>query len=191
MLPLLGSEPAILIKREGSRCPIRAQFSRRGVVATDVEGTVVVGDVLERSLPHGAREYYEVLQVAPALAFGDLPPLYDCKVRRRGGDTPRLPDTAERDVIRTPSARPGSGPRFVVHAEGMFNDLRATVRAQLPERDHVGALAAVAAMQLANGTEAFSPACARFLGVVADHLHAFDRFMPALVARTGWTPGAR
>ncbi len=189
-MKLVGSEPAVLIKQGGARCPIRAQFSRRGVVATDVEGSIAAGDVLERSLPHGAREYYVVLEVAVALGLADMPPLYDCKVRRRDGDTPRLPDTAERDIVRTPGARGGSGPRFVVHAREMFDDLRTAVREHLPEATHEDALAAVAAMQQANGTEAFSPACARFLGLVADHLQAFHRFMPALVARTGWG-GAR
>jgi hypothetical protein len=185
-MKLVGSEPAVLIKQAGSRCAIRAQFSRRGVVATDVDGTIAAGDVLERSLPHGAREYYVVLEVATALGLANLPPIYDCKVRRRGGDSTRLPDTAERDVVRSPNVRATTGPRFVVHAGAMFDDLREAVRAHLPEATHADALSAVAAMQQANGTEAFSPACARFLGLVADHLQAFHRFMPALVARTGW-----
>jgi hypothetical protein len=197
MHPLVGSERAVLVRKDGARHEIRAQFSRRGVVTADVGLPIEAGDVFERSLPTGDVELYDVSEATLVAVSSSVPALYDCRVRRRTAKAPRLPDTGERDVVgarqrvRTRPEAAVGGVRALFEVDTLFADLRAAVAEQVPAARRKAALGAVAEMQACRGTDAFARAYARFLGVVAEDVDSLRAFMPPLATLAGWSVGTR
>ena len=77
MLSAFPTEPVTLVKRNGQRIPVaEALVSSKSVHIDDASLPIEEGDVLERSLPNGLVEQFEVTDRGFYKAWGAFPDHY-------------------------------------------------------------------------------------------------------------------
>jgi hypothetical protein len=76
-------ERITLIKQDGQRIETEAIVSQENMTVTDVNLLVDAGDTIERKIPNGKVEAYEVLDPGYTGEFPGIPAHFDIKVRNR------------------------------------------------------------------------------------------------------------
>lgn len=75
------NESITLVKKDGRRIATQAIVSASEMLVLDVKLPVEVGDTVERAIPNGQLENYEVLDPGYSPAFGGIPARFCIKVR--------------------------------------------------------------------------------------------------------------
>ena len=80
-LSILPQEPIVLVKATGERFETRAGITSKVIYVQDAKFPVATGDIIERQLPSGIVERYEVVEPGYQGAFGGIKAHYGIKVR--------------------------------------------------------------------------------------------------------------
>ena len=184
-----------LVKADGRAFPsLIASVQPPTIIFLD-EGSIPVeeGDILERALPNGLLDRFEILERGYFAARGSTPAHYQSKVRRLSNAVP--------PAVMPPSPQPavynlnlhGSNARAYVNShDASFNVMGATadelfsaIRKAVEDGTIEPAVKAnlveqLAALESTQGTPSFTQRYVQFVGTIADHLTLFGPFLPRL-----------
>jgi len=177
-----------VVKQDGRRFNgISCAFGREAVTFFDVTIPLEEGDHIERVLPAGRTELYEVLDACFVAGGEGHPDFYRAKVRKT---TSRLPQHTGFTSINV------SGPNARVNLNSVdsstnsigssvppevFADVLAILRANIPSPDALNDLEKkVRALEATTGTSAYNRAYADFMQLSANWMTILAPFLPAL-----------
>jgi hypothetical protein len=178
-----------VVKADGSRFErLRAVVERNSIIFDDVDVPLDEGDQIERSLPGGRKELYDVLDAGFTKGGGGIPDFYHAKVRKT---TSRLPQAAATTHVSVsgPNARVNLGSvdnsTNIVSYNGVADDVfRGVVDALRDAKVPASELARLSlqleTMQAAQGTVAYNRAYADFVQLAANWMTIIAPFIPAL-----------
>jgi hypothetical protein len=79
---LLKPESVQLVKRDGTRNTIAGTLQPELFVTKEVQVIITEGDLLERTLPNGSHEIYEICEANYYPAARPIGPMFQCTLRR-------------------------------------------------------------------------------------------------------------
>ncbi|MDB4889230.1 MAG: hypothetical protein JWL61_1085 [Gemmatimonadetes bacterium] len=179
-----------LVKADGRTFPtLIASVQPPTIIFLD-EGAIPVeeGDILERALPNGLLDRFEILERGYFAARGSTPAHYQSKVRRLTNIAPSTPQPA----VYTLNLHGSNARAYVNSHDASLNvtgatsdELFAAIRRAVEDGIIEPAIKAnlveqLAALESARGTPSFTQRYVQFIGTIADHLTLFGPFLPRL-----------
>jgi hypothetical protein len=179
-----------VLKPDGRRFDrLKSVVERDAIIFDDVNVPLEEGDHIERQLPGGRTELYEVLDSGFNRGGGGIPDFYHAKVRKTTSRLPRHGAGTTTHVTMTgPNARLNVGSvdasTNIVNAQiphEVFQELIATLRAQVASPKELDTLVhQVEKLEKSIGTAAYNRAYADFVQLAANWMTIVAPFIPAL-----------
>ena len=178
-----------VLKPDGQRFDnLKSVVDGDSIIFDDVHVPLEEGDHIERQLPGGRTELYEVLDSGFTRGGSSIPDFYHAKVRKT---TSRLP---KHGPSTTNISVSGPNPRLNINSvdhstnvvvngvsDEVFRDLVAALRAHVQSPRDLAALEAqVAELQKTAGTAAYNRAYTDFVQLAANWMTIVAPFIPAL-----------
>lgn len=178
-----------LIKQDGSEIDgLRTSGISKGKVTffrDDIDPEE--GDMLERVLPNGRVELYQIDDVQFRAALNPIPGHYVLQVSNTAKPKPQLAPTSVTYNLH------GNNNRVNIHSNDhshnsvgiepsdLFTRIDETLAASVSNAEQLASLrATLADMQAQQGQPSFAEYYVRFMGLAADHLGVLTPFLPAL-----------
>jgi len=178
-----------VVKRDGQRYDnLRGVVERTSIIFDDVHIPLDEGDHIERQLPGGRTELYEVLESGFTSGGGGIPDFYNAKVRKTTSRLP-VPGSPTHVTVTGPNARVNLGsidsstnivsqPAVSDH---VFRALIETLNNSVAAPAELERLTdQVAAMKASVGSSAYNRAYADFIQLAANWMTIVAPFIPAL-----------
>lgn len=191
MLKDLMNDVVSVLKPDGQRFDsIRSVVERDSVIFDDVHIPLEEGDQIERQLPGGRTELYEVLDSGFTRGGGGIPDFYHAKVRKTTSRLPQHRASTTHVTVTGHNARVNMGgidaSTNVVGSQiepAVFRDLTAALRASISEPHELERLIEkVETLQSSLGTGAYNRAYNDFVQLAANWMTIVAPFIPALTA---------
>lgn len=189
MLKDLMPDIIAVLKPDGTRYDnLKAAVSRDSIIFDDVRVPLEEGDHVERKLPGGRSELYEVLETGFNKGLHGIPDFYNARVRKATSRIPVGGHGSTHVTLNGPNARVNVGSvdnstntiNGAMPAE-VFEQLLATLRSNIPEGEELASLEArVVEMQASVGTSAYNRAFSDFIQTAANWMTILGPFVPAL-----------
>jgi hypothetical protein len=190
MFNALMNDIICVVKPDGRRFDsIRSVVSRDTIVFDDVKVPLEEGDFVERRLPSGITEVFEVVDRGFFSGQGGIPDHYQAKVRKTTSPPPLYQRAINIHVT-------GSNPRVnlgstdnstnIVHSPdtaALFRELTDIIKAQISSgQDKDALLAQVEQMRKAAGSAGYLRAYQDFIQLAANWMTIVGPFLPALTS---------
>jgi hypothetical protein len=161
------------------------------VIFDDVDVPLDEGDFIERQLPGGRTELYEVLDAGFTRGGGGIPDFYHAKTRKT---TSRLPLSGSNThvTVSGPNARVNlhsvdSSTNIVSQThndEAVFRELLSALRDSVTSTEQLAQLEQqIQSLQATSGTPAYNKAYADFVQLAANWMTIVGPFLPVLTQR--------
>lgn len=149
---------------------------------------VVEGDILERALPNGLLDRFEIVERGYFAARSGIPAHYQAKVRRLSDAVPSTPQPA----VYTLNLHGSNARAYVNSHDASLNvvgatsdELFAAIRRALDDGTIESTVKSniveqLSALESAQGTPSFTQRYVQFVGTIADHLTLLGPFLPRL-----------
>jgi hypothetical protein len=181
------TDTVALVKSDGQRIEsIRANVQPNKIFIADGNVPLEEGDVLERALPNGLTERYEILDRGYYGAFGGTAAHYQAKVQKETARKIRHSATTIYNVTG-PNARvnvqstDASTNVVSVNSAQLFEQLAEALRTGVAETsERTTLIAKVEALERVASTPGYWNAYQRFIAAAADHMTLISPFLPAL-----------
>jgi hypothetical protein len=179
-----------VVKPDGRRFDnIKSVVSKDTIVFDDVKVPLEEGDFIERRLPSGMTEIYEVIDRGYFTGMHGIPNHYQTKVRKTTSPPPRY-QRAINIHVTGPNARVNLGSTDnstnVVNSPdtiALFRDLTDIIKTQISsERDRNALLAQAEQMQRAAGSAGYLRAYQDFIQLAANWMTILAPFVPPLTS---------
>lgn len=173
-----------IISKNGSHTSIdlKANVTPGTINIYDVDIDIVEGDIVERDLPKGRIETYEVIEANYKQKFSAFPAHYNLKVRKTTAIKPALP--VKNIFNLTGNARvyqhstDNSINNINQNPNDIFNELREFIEYNIKFNSNL--LDALKELEASKGTKSYSDLYLKFVSVAADHIGILATFLPAL-----------
>lgn len=179
-----------LVKADGRTFPnLIASVQPTTVILLDEDAVPVEeGDIVERALPNGLLDRFEILERGYCAARGGTPAHYQVSVRRLPNSVRSAPPAA----VYTVNLHGSNARAYVNSHDASFNvvgaspdELFAAIRKAVDAgtiestvKSHI--VEQLTALESAQGTPSFTQWYVQFVGTIADHLTLFGPFLPQL-----------
>ncbi|WP_158819700.1 hypothetical protein [Granulicella sp. S156] len=189
MMQDLANDPLILRKADGTIHNFRGQATGNSVITFQSDLPCVEGDIVERFLPSGQTDKWEIIDTGFHSGHFGIPANYQMKVRKV---TDRVPNSHAGSVtniynVNGPNARFNSqsvdqSHNVVSVGEGeLFQKLKEAIQAAQPDTtDREQLLSAVDEMSAHAGKSTFAEKFQNFMALASSCVTVITPFLPAL-----------
>jgi hypothetical protein len=190
MLSQLTNDPLTLRKLDGTTQPFRGRISRNTVITFDSKLPIREGDVVERDLPNGETEQFEIVDAGFQSGYGGIQAHYQMKVRKVTGRIDLRASAAPVTNIYNvhgPNARINNQSIDQSHnlvgvgEDELFQKLKDVIQSagvETSQRDLL--LKSVDEMHASAGQSTFASKFQSFIALAANCITVVTPFLPAL-----------
>jgi hypothetical protein len=174
-----------IVSPEGeTRSTVHAVVSRDTAVIDDAKAIILAGDEIQRALPNGQIELFEVIDPAFYEGHHGFPPHYQVKIRRKGLRVPVAGNTIH---VSGPNSRVNIGSHDESTNTAIIGNTFHNIKNSLAKNidDHVERekmLALVDAMESEKGKPGFAAAYQKFIAASAQYVTIIAPFLPLLAS---------